>query len=199
MKCANCDVAIRKEFSYAIKNNQCPACGKAIMPPEQLAAFNSLKELLSNVPNVDAEVVANLVVANFELKQLFKTAPKKKLPKISSAGNSNEAEEVTTEVAEEPHDDMSDEEYDEAYKAQQVSEAKKKLKQMKQEAYEDALREQYGMGEIEAEGDVGGPSGFFDEEGTPIERFNRMKNDQLRDERYNKMLSGKGGFTRSSE
>ena len=73
MKCKSCRIVIEKVFSFAIKNNQCPACGKHIMSPEKLATFTSLQELIKgNFSDVDAEKVANLVVANFELKQLFK-------------------------------------------------------------------------------------------------------------------------------
>jgi hypothetical protein len=73
MQCESCNVVIRPEFTHAIKNNQCPACGQGIMQQAKLASYLSLRSLLeSNVNDIDAETVASLIVANFELKQLFK-------------------------------------------------------------------------------------------------------------------------------
>lgn len=199
MKCVNCGVEVDKGFTFAIKKNECPACGKSIMPPEQLASFNSLKELLANVPHVDAEMVASLVVANFELKQLFKTAPGKNLPEVSATGNTeNVVETVEEDVVEHSEENMTDEELDQIHKVKQVAEARKKLNQMKQDAYEDALREQYGMGGSDADGEVADGAGdFFSGNSSPREQFDRMKSQQLQNERHNKMLSGAGGFTRS--
>jgi hypothetical protein len=190
MKCNSCKIVVEKVFSFAIKNNQCPACGKHIMPPEKLAAYISLQELIkSNFSDVDAEKVANLVVANFELKQLFKESA------VEESGGLVETD--TVEVSE---DEMTDEEYDEIHKLRQVEEARAKLKRMKEEAYEDALRDQYGMGEIEDEGggDMPKSDGFFgDENMETAEIVNRMKGSQKQEVSQNKMLSGTGGFSRS--
>jgi len=188
MKCNNCKVAIEKTFSFAIKNNQCPACGRHIMAPEKLAAYISLQELIkTNFSNVDAEKVANLVVANFELKQLFK----------ESSVDEPTQSATETETVEVSEDEMSDEEYDEVYKAKQIEDARTKLRRMKEEAYEDALRNQYGMGDIEDE-DVPGSEGFFEGENMkPIEIADRMKQAQKQVTSKDKMLSGSGGFSRS--
>jgi hypothetical protein len=191
MKCNNCKVAIEKTFSFAIKNNQCPACGRHIMPPKKLAAYISLKELIvSNFPNTDAEKVANLVVANFELKQLFKE---------SSVDETNEVvlAEKETETVEVSEEEMTDKEYDELYKKKQIEEARK-LKKMKEDAYEDALRNQYGMGGGDEDSDVPNSDGFFgDENLSPLEMANRMKQNQKLEESQTGMLSGAGGFSRS--
>src|SRR5690242_8766379 len=83
MKCENCEVNVGQEFAFAIKNNQCPACGKSIMMPEKLASFLSLQNLLrSNFKELDVEKVASLVVANFNLSQIFK----EELPKAKTEG-----------------------------------------------------------------------------------------------------------------
>lgn len=72
MQCKNCKVNISSEFTFAIKNNNCPACGKAIMAQENLVAFLSLQELLKlNLKNVDVDKIASLIVANFDVKQRF--------------------------------------------------------------------------------------------------------------------------------
>lgn len=85
MKCSNCGVEIPKEFTYAIQNNKCPSCGKAIMKQEQMAGYLSLVELIKTiVPKTKAEKIATLVIANFELKQLFKaTETKSEEPQYS--------------------------------------------------------------------------------------------------------------------
>jgi len=134
MKCENCGASVSAEFTFAIKNNQCPACGGHIMAPERLAAYASLKELLSTFEDVDVELVASVVIANFELKQRFKDAPKK----VSQ----NLQEEGTIEVDEE------DEGVE--YKKAQMKEAKEisaKLKQMRQEALDGAIADEWGLGE----------------------------------------------------
>lgn len=190
MKCNNCKIVIEKVFSFAIKNNQCPACGKHIMPPEKLAAYISLQELIkNNFSDVNAEKVANLVVANFELKQLFK----------ESAAEESTPTSIETEIVEVSEDEITDEEHDEIHKMKQVKEARAKLKRMKEEAYEDALRDQYGMGEIEDESvDMPDSDGFFgDENMETVEIVNRIKGAQEQEVSKDKMLSGTGGFSRS--
>ena len=192
MKGNSCKIVVEKIFSFAIKNNQCPACGKHIMPPEKLAAYISLQELIkSNFADVDAEKVANLVVANFELKQLFKESAVEE-----SVAKPVETETETVEVSE---DEMTDEEYDEIHKAEQLEEARAKLKKMKEEAYEDALRDQYGMSEVEDEGGdmPGSDGGFFSKDLPPIEAANRMVQGQKQEVSQDKMLSGTGGFSRT--
>jgi hypothetical protein len=161
------------------------------MAPERLASYISLQELIknNNFSDIDAEKIANLVVANFELKQLFKES--------STEEPESEPDITETETIEISEDEMSDEEYDEIHKAKQIEEARTKLNKMKDEAYEEALRNQYGMGDVEDE-DIPGSDGFFgDEEIKPVEVANRMKQSQKQSISKNKMLSGSGGFSRS--
>ena len=73
MKCNSCKTVVDSKFQHAIKSNQCPACGSAIMSPELLVSFASLKSLLAaSFPGMDADSVASVVVANFDINQKFK-------------------------------------------------------------------------------------------------------------------------------
>jgi len=196
MNCNNCNILIENKYSFAIKNNQCPACGKHIMKPEKLASYTRLQELIkNNFVEVDSEKLANLVLANFEIKQLFKE------------GNLNnedtdtvvEVTKDTNAVVEVTEDDvkLSDEEYDAIHKAKQIGEAKK-LKNMREDAYKGALMSQYGMGE-EADGpDVTGSGEFFNDENTnTVELVDRIEQSQKQNYSQSGMLSGVGGFSRS--
>lgn len=189
MKCSNCDIKIDAKFKFAIKYNKCPACDKHIMHPETLVSYINLQELIkSNFPDINVEQMANLIVANFELKQLFKSSS---LGKQDSPHSDNTSESVSVDISE----DMLDKESDEAFKAKQVSESKAILKKMKEDAYEDALRDQYGMGETDPAEDN---DGFFGEEDlNPVEFANRLRQDQKQNKSQSGMLSGSGGFSRT--
>ena len=193
MICENCNIVVDHKFEHAIRSNSCPGCGKHIMASEKLASYMSLQELIkNNFSDISAEKVANLVVANFELKQLFKES-KIGEPQVEIIRKNKESKPI--EVSE---GEMSDEEYDKIAKQKQIKDAKNKLKKMKEEAYEDALRNQYGMGDIEDENDMSGPNDFFSGENMkPIEIADRMKQSQKQQTSKNGMLSGAGGFTRS--
>lgn len=175
MKCEQCGADVNAEFTFAIKNNQCPACGGHIMAPERLAAYASLKELLSSTfEDIDIERVASVVVANFELKQRFKDAPKKVSQNLS--------EEGTIEVVEDEDDP------DAEYKKQQMAEAKKvsaKLKELRQEALDGATADEWGLGEANA---------MTDKE-TMLELVQRERRRQSQ-EAVISGLGGKGSFTR---
>lgn len=142
MKCENCDIGVGPEFAFAIKNNQCPACGKSLMMPEKLASYLSLQNLLrSNFQDLDAEKVASLVIANFELKQIFK----EELPKPKAEGIIKEELVVqpaanTEEVNE---DDISS---DAEFKKNQLAESKAILKRMRDEVLDEAIADQWGLG-----------------------------------------------------
>jgi hypothetical protein len=63
MKCENCGAWVDPNFAFAIKNNQCPACGKEIMNREQLASYLSLVELLNTTKVSGSAELATLIVA----------------------------------------------------------------------------------------------------------------------------------------
>lgn len=138
MRCENCGVEVNSSFSFAIKNNQCPACGKHIMQQAKLASYISLRTLLeNNVEGIDHESVASLIVANFDLKQLFKEELKK-----SDRGG---IMEVTEEKTEQEPPSQEEEDPDAEYKARQKTEAKAILQKMRDEALSGALSERYGF------------------------------------------------------
>ena len=175
MNCDNCGSDISAEFIFAIKNNQCPACGKHIMAPERLASFVNLRELLANnFDNVDAERIASLVVANFELKQRFKE-------EIVKREKQNPSEEGTIEVSEDDID--ADERKAKLAEAREIG---SRLKQLREEALGEAQADHWGLGEANA---------FTDKE-TMHELVQRQRKEQS----FDTVVSGTGGknsFTRS--
>lgn len=139
MKCENCGVVVSSEFSHAIKNNQCPACGKGIMQQAKLASFLSLRTLLkNNIPEkgVDSYRIASLIVANFEIKQLFK----EELKKSDEGGIMDVSEDDEVEVVEEVMEDP-----DAEFKTNQKKEAKAVLQKMRDDALGGALKDRYGL------------------------------------------------------
>jgi hypothetical protein len=142
MKCESCGIQIDGKFSHAIKNNQCPACGKELMQKAKLASYLSLCALLQeNCKNVDAEHVATLIVANFEIKQIFQNDLK------------SPRKECTIEVAEgeasaEEEDEGPDEVVTEdGIKLSKINkgDAQKMLQQMRDDALNGAMSERYGV------------------------------------------------------
>lgn len=153
MKCKSCNVKIDSSFSFAIKNNQCPACGDVIMDTARLNTFLSLRALLdSNFKNIDTEKVANLIVANFELKQLFK-------------------EELTSEDKE-GITSLEDEDPDSEHKETQMAEAKVLLKKMREEALDEAEADHWGLGDA---------NGLVDAADTSVEGRMRLEQQQRAD------------------
>lgn len=179
MKCYNCKTEIDGKFAHAIAQNICPACGKDIMSPEKIASYNGLKQLLANnFADLNAEKAANLIVANFELKQLFKKAT---------------LDEDEPEMQEPPADDSG------AIKERiQRKEQEAEIKAEREKIYEDALRAQWGMEEIDTDYMIE-PDEFIDmeEDTNPIVRANRMKQTQKRQQSYENMVSGGGTVRRS--
>lgn len=191
MKCENCEIKIDSTFSHAISSNVCPACGEQIMKAEKLAAYVSLQKLLEKAdPELDSEAIANIIVANFEIKQLFKEDNFKNKPKKKKSKASAKVVEKEDSDAEE---EVEEEDYDDEYRAQQMEEAKKIIR--KQE-YENALREQYGLVDVSYD-DLSENNIEFDvAEENPIIKRDMMEKLEKQRESYNKMISGAGGFKR---
>lgn len=144
MQCESCDIDIDIRFKIAIKNNKCPACDMQIMHSEKLASFISLQGLLqNNFKDLDTEKVASLIIANFNLKQIFKEElPKSKnegIIKIETIEQNESQEDTTDEVSE---DEVSDAEY----KKQQIAESKIILRNMRDEILDEAIADQWGLG-----------------------------------------------------
>jgi hypothetical protein len=199
MKCDNCAVNVVPEFTFAIKNNQCPACGKNIMQAERLASYLSLQTLLNkSLPAADAENIANLIVANFEVRQMFKEEPKaleRGIIPVEQAG-----EMVSEEVVEEEEETV--EASDAAFKQQQKKEAKEILRKMKQEALgedddEQSIRDE-ALTEALAER-LGNANGLvMGEDDTPVSAAVRAKMEYEKERVRQNVVSGSGGAFRRS-
>jgi len=184
MKCESCGVVIRPEFTHAINNNQCPACGKYIMQKAKLAAFLSLRTLLDSqivVKGVDIDKLASLIVANFEVKQLFQEGPQPALQNESEEGIMEVSEEETVEVQEEEDPDAE-------YKAKQQAEAKEILKKMRDEVLAGAVKDRYGFGD---EDNI-----LLDDENV---NTHELVNRELQHQRQDMIKNGTGGSFRRSE
>lgn len=191
MKCSNCMEEIDPKFKFAIKKNLCPICGEQIMDAEKLVAFANLKTLIdSNFDGVPVEELATLIVNNFEIKQVFGN---QKETKVKKEGGSIEVEE-NAEGA------KSDKDLDEEHKKKQMKEAKAAIRQQE---YENALREQYGMSALYEEGvESGDDTNILDTDFdigdlNPVLRNHLITTEQKQKASYNKMLSGSGAVKRS--
>ena len=161
------------------------------MDKDNLIAYMGLQEIIEkHSPDIDKEKLAGLIVANFEVKQLFNKGPD--VETGVAKDKSENIEQAETVVEEDP-----DVAYDKEYKERQMTEAKSKLVAMREEAYGDAMRAQYFPEDnpdvdfnLDSEGDPFGNE-------TTEEMANRLKQEYNRDQKHNKMLSGAGGFTRS--
>lgn len=139
MKCGSCSIDIDEKFKFAITENRCPACGKSIMDSIQLASYISLLELFIN--NFGEEIkalprdIARLVVANFELKQIFQ---QQKLPSSENSGTiETESEVIEGEDDSEPVFDDDGIRYEKIDKQK----AKGMLQKMRDEALNEALND----------------------------------------------------------
>lgn len=183
MKCQHCNVPVNQVFKHAIKNNQCPACGQAIMEQALLTNFLRLQILLENsFPDIDAGSVATLVVANFDLRQTVKENLQKPVEEGIIEESGVEVEEESVEVEEESADP------DAEFKEQQKAEAKEILAKMRSEALEgaqeDRLAEEWGLGNA---------NGLVSAEGITHETVSQMRRQQSAD---NILTGTKGSFRR---
>jgi hypothetical protein len=183
MKCENCSVKVDKSFAFAIKKNQCPACGENIMDPETLGSYLTLQTLLkSSYKGIDIEGIAALIVANFELKQRFKDTAVGESITVSEEDPEPEQDEEVVEP-----EVVQDADPDAEFKVKQKKQAKEILKQMKEEVYEEAVRDQWGLGDDD--------SGILlGEDETVAEATGRMRQEQSH---RNIVTGSRGAFRRS--
>jgi len=149
MKCESCNVAVHPAFSFAIRNNQCPACGKRIMEQQSLASFLSLQELLKESKDASPETVASIIIANFDVKQKFTTASNKNKANEANVDNSDnvaentqEAEDIEVVEQTELNEDVDDSVMDLSQKQNSPIAEKQRLtalKRMRSDAYVEAL------------------------------------------------------------
>lgn len=167
MICQNCKIDIDGKFEFAIKSNNCPGCGKQIMPADQFSIYFSLTDLLSSIcKENDVSKIVAVIMANFELKQTF-------------SGVKDESTEAVG-VAEE--EDVEDDDPDAEAKKAQMEASKKILRKMREEALGDALEDRYGIGD-------GGV--ILGEDGAP--NTFEMEHQQKRQDQRDTITSGLGG------
>jgi hypothetical protein len=166
MKCINCGIEVSKEFKAALTANKCPGCGKRIIESGNLSAFVPLCELLAGFKSMrteggglyedDIEALATLIISTFN---------------VAIKGGKTQ-----------PEPEVEGEDPDAAYKARQMAEGKKTLKQLRDDAYNDALRGQFGMESVEKVDKVA---------------VGEMMLEEKRQASLNKMLNGEGSVKRS--
>jgi hypothetical protein len=183
MQCESCRVCIKSEFIFAIQSNQCPACGKQIMQASKLASFLSLKSLLDDSlkdKNVDIDKLAAIIIANFELKQIFKEEFQN-LPKESIINN----EIVINNVEEENVDPVFDSDGIKYEKPDQ-----KKYKNILQKMRDEVLSEALDDRDIDLTDD---DMLLLSDENMRQEYMLRQKREEARQA----MISGKSSVRRS--
>jgi len=74
MKCQNCEIEIPPQWTVALKNNICPACGKEIMSAELQELIAGLSEAMEKMPN-NPQGVACWIVSNYRLQKIADYAP----------------------------------------------------------------------------------------------------------------------------
>jgi hypothetical protein len=63
MECASCGSSIPASFGHAIRKNECPACGQAIMDEEALALLDDLRSCVSSAVRLRDEAVERVALA----------------------------------------------------------------------------------------------------------------------------------------
>lgn len=184
MKCESCGTLVDKKFTFALKNNQCPACGSPIMSPERLSSFQSLKELLNNgFKGVDVEGISSLIIANFDLKQRFKETI---LSKTEEKDESTESSEQKVP----DKDDIVVEEQEDDGKPKVMPGAKDMLQKLRQQAlqggdFEDdeSDADEWGLGNANSM--------------VTKDDVERMMLNQKRNKSKEAFATGSGAFSRS--
>lgn len=63
MNCASCGTQVPSAFGYALRKNECPACGKAIMDEESMAIVEELRDFILQTVKVREETADALAMA----------------------------------------------------------------------------------------------------------------------------------------
>jgi hypothetical protein len=63
MKCASCEAQVPASFGHAIKKNECPACGGALMDEESMAVIEELRGFILQTVKVREETADTLAMA----------------------------------------------------------------------------------------------------------------------------------------
>lgn len=185
MRCLSCNIEISKEFKIAIAQNKCPACGKQIIPAGNLSAFVPLCELITKSFTVsanqivegqekqdDVESLATLVISTFNVR-------------LKSDKEEPTKQEVETNS-------------DAEHKQKQLVDGKATLKKLREEAYNDAIKADWGLtpaGEEPLNPDIGEAliNGIMSNTAPDA---GKALVDQKRIAAYSKMISGEGKVKR---
>lgn len=70
MKCLNCEVEISTKYRFALRKNECPACGKEILKEEDLVLIEEIETTILeeiNVREESAQVLALALIGKFNI------------------------------------------------------------------------------------------------------------------------------------
>jgi hypothetical protein len=70
MKCASCEAQVPALFGHAIRKNECPACGSALMDEESMALVEELRGFILQTVKVreeTADILALALIAAYEI------------------------------------------------------------------------------------------------------------------------------------
>lgn len=135
LHCSNCDTQIPPEFSFALKRNECPACGESIMDEESLALVEDLQASIkatAPVRDQTAEQLAMMLVTTYSV------APLEDRPKRKQAKRPQHRPKI-----QEPEDEGPVEE-EEAIRLSDVANAPISDEE-KQAIYEERLKARYNL------------------------------------------------------
>jgi hypothetical protein len=97
MKCLSCGVEISTKYRFALKKNECPACGKDILKEEDLVLIEELETTILEEINVREESAQILAI---ELIGKFNISFKNEKPIKAIKQNPNINKETTESVIE---------------------------------------------------------------------------------------------------
>lgn len=103
MKCASCGAQVPASFGHAIKKNECPACGSALMDEESMALAGELRDFIMQTVKVREETAGTLALALIAAYEISSrdglpsggqkvVKPAKAAPRTTPAGEEGEEE-----------------------------------------------------------------------------------------------------------
>ena len=157
MKCSNCSIDIPKEFKMALQKNVCPSCGKPILATGNSAAFVPLCELIDGAFELNKKTPDT---AEIEFDQ-------GEVPMPEEQNQQKNVEDLATLIlttfnvrlkSERDVVEVKNNSSDAPQRQKQIDDSKSILAQMREEAYNDAVRKQWFPtpdGEEQLDPDVG--------------------------------------------
>ena len=181
MRCSSCSIEVSKEMKYCMSANKCPACGKRIIESNSMACFVPVCELLtSELGKIDLAVEGSIESLAATIITKFDVLPAGSMPTVFKA------DKVAVESGIDP-DDVE-------VRAAQIASGKKTLEQMREQAYNEAVGQQWGLEVTDEPELTPGPVAPVSMNGTdPGELYI----DQKRAQSLAKMSAGLGSVKRS--